>query len=76
MAFVSLLSLVTKKFSFHPFLEVKNMSPNKLEENYVEKPGSQHRNKCDFGPSGSQIDDPLKQILTGRGQIEARKKIA
>ena len=58
MAFVSLLSLVTKKFSFHPFLEVRNLAPNKLRKetmlrSSVDKP--LHRNKCDFGPSGSQI---------------------
>ena len=79
MAFVSLLSLVTKKFSFHPFLEVRNLAPNKLRKetmlrSSVDKP--LHRNKCDFGPSGSQINDPLKQILNARAQREARKKMS
>ena len=57
------------------FLKPISERGNCVVEGLSTQAPKQHRNKCKFGVSRSQTDDPLKQIPSARAKIDARWKM-
>ena len=58
------------------FLKPISERRNCVVEGLSTQAPQQHRNKCKFGVSRSQTDDPLKQTPSARTKIDARWKMS